>query len=570
MRTLWNIPKIAFVVFGIILVVFFRFYQLGSTPSGIALDEANYGYDAFSILNTGKDMWGQIGISLKSLGEYKPTGLTFTLIPIIKMFGLSTFATRLPSAIFGLLTIVVIFYLLKLLLKDKLVAFLGAIILGLSPWHLGLSRQYYESVSGLLFIASSIYFQIKYIRDPKNYRNIIIAAILSSVAGYYYQVLRYIGLGLLAIAILITNFPKLHKIVKFGFIALLFWLLTSIPYLTDMFGSRGLIRLGQENAMHEYGDVLVVTEKRQTCYLSFGKNPILSKICYGWWNKPGEKFLKIGKTYIELLSPKYLFNENNQGDTISEGNGAYLEIMVIFYLLGIFYLFKNIAKKEHLYIVLALLFSAVPIAASFSLGIQRNVVGLFLVAVISGYGLFFGKEMLFQKFRNPLRTIIIVTVGVLFVWLQSRYIANYFLVYTKLKPDVWHSDTPEIMNWLSVNRNGRKIAFYDFSYGTLYYSFYNKLDPRQFQRDSQWTKPDKFGALNIVGLNNVVLSGSDLYESICVHRDKNVPSTLLVITGSKPEWESVVLKQTKNFIGIHVLHEIYDSKTLFEMGMCGK
>lgn len=570
MRTFPSIFKIFLAISGILLLVFFRFFQLGQIPYGIALDEANYGYDAFSILNTGKDMWGQIGISLKSLGEYKPTGLTFTIMPFIQLFGLSTLSTRLPSAIYGLLTVVVSYFLLSKLLKDKVVAFIGAMILGLSPWHLGLSRQYYESVSGLFFIATSIYFQIKYIRDPKNVKNIVIAAIFASIAGYYYQVLRYIGLGLLGIAVLISHLPKYDKIIKYGLTALLVWILASSAYLGDMFGSRGLIRLGQENSMHEYGDVLVVTEKRQLCYLSTGKNLLLSKICYAWWNKPGEKLIQIGKTYMELVSPNYLFDVNNQGDTISEGNGAYLEITVIFYLLGLFYLLKNISKKEHQYILLAYLFSILPIAASFSLGIQRNVVGLFLVAIISGYGISYGYELLVKNVGFLVRAVIMVTIVLVFAWLQTRYIANYFLVYTKLKPEVWHSDTPELMTWLSENRNGRKIAFYDFSYGTLYYSFFAKLDPLQFQKDSIWTEPDKYGALNIVGLKGMLSSGSDLYESICKKQSKDEPSTLLVITGSKPEWEKAVLKQTKNYIGIHVLHEVYDSKDLFEMGMCGR
>lgn len=551
------------------LLIFLRFYQLGSIPGGIALDEANYGYDAYSISDTGKDMWGQMGISLKSLGEYKPAGLTFTLIPIIKVFGLSTFTTRLPSAVFGLLTLIVTFYLLKLLLKDSVVSFIGAIFLGLSPWHFGLSRQYYESVSGLFFIVASIYFQIKYIRDPKVTKNIIIAAVLASFGGYYYQVLRYLGLGQLGLVVAIPNWGKLKLLVKYGFIALLFWTFASIPYLGDMFGSRGLMRLSQENSMHEFGDVLTITENRQLCYLSSGKNLMVAKICYAWWNKPGEQMMKIGKTYIELLSPKYLFNENNQSDTIIPFTGAYLEFMVIFYVLGLYYLVKNIGKKEHLYLLLSYLFSAIPIAVSFSLGIQRNVVGLYLVLIISSYGLYFGKVLLFRYFKWPTKAFAIIGISLIFIWLQSRYLANYFLVYTKTQPEVWHTETPEIMRWLGENNKGRKIVFLDFPYATLYYSFFNKLDPVEFQSSSKWSEPDKFGALNIVGVSDKIISSSGLFEEICIHKNKAEPSKLLVLPGHKPDWSSVVLKQTTNFTGIHVLHEIYDTKSLYDLGVCG-
>jgi hypothetical protein len=246
----------------LILITFLRFTQLGSVPPGIALDEANYGYDAYSISRTGRDMWGQMGTSLKSLGEYKPVGLTLTLLPIVESLGLSTTATRLPSAVLGLLTVVVTFYTLKVLLKNTWISLIGAVVLAVSPWHFGLSRQYYESVSGLCFIAASIYYQIKYLRAPSTLKYLILAAVLAAVAGYYYQVLRHLGLGLLGLCVVLAHLPKANQVIKYGLLALLCWAVGAALYLPDMFGSRGLMRLTQENAMHEYGDVLVVTEKR--------------------------------------------------------------------------------------------------------------------------------------------------------------------------------------------------------------------------------------------------------------------------------------------------------------------
>jgi hypothetical protein len=171
-------------------------------------------------------------------------------------------------------------------------------------------------------------------------------------------------------------------------------------------------------------------------------------------------------------------------------------------------------------LLLSYLFSAIPIAASFSLGIQRNVVGLYLVLIICSYGIYFGKVLLSKYLKAPLRIFVIILLSIIFIWLQSRYLANYFLVYTKLQPEVWHTETPEIMRWLGENNKGREIIFYDFSYATLYYSFFNKLDPAEFQHNSKWSEPDKFGALNIVGMSNKIASGSDLFENICTHQQE--------------------------------------------------
>jgi hypothetical protein len=43
--------------FIICLAIFLRFYQLGNIPAGFLNDEANAGYDAYSVLLTGKDQW---------------------------------------------------------------------------------------------------------------------------------------------------------------------------------------------------------------------------------------------------------------------------------------------------------------------------------------------------------------------------------------------------------------------------------------------------------------------------------------------------------------------------------
>lgn len=50
-------PAIIF-IFAIVIGAFFRFHQLGKTPVGFYVDEASMGYNAFSILKTGKDEYG--------------------------------------------------------------------------------------------------------------------------------------------------------------------------------------------------------------------------------------------------------------------------------------------------------------------------------------------------------------------------------------------------------------------------------------------------------------------------------------------------------------------------------
>src|SRR3990167_8496580 len=90
-----------------------RLWQLGNVPISPDWDEVALGYNAYSILQTGKDEYGEfMPIILRSFDDYKPALYAYCIIPFIKLFGLSTFSIRLPSAITGVLMIIGIYYLI--------------------------------------------------------------------------------------------------------------------------------------------------------------------------------------------------------------------------------------------------------------------------------------------------------------------------------------------------------------------------------------------------------------------------------------------------------------------------
>ena len=106
--------KIEKVFFWLLLSVFFisalalRFYKFGEIPVGFNRDEASIGYTAYSLLKTGKDEYGKsFPLSFKSFGDWKLPLYPYLVTPFIKIFGLSEFAVRLPSALFGVLTVIV-------------------------------------------------------------------------------------------------------------------------------------------------------------------------------------------------------------------------------------------------------------------------------------------------------------------------------------------------------------------------------------------------------------------------------------------------------------------------------
>src|SRR5579885_3686835 len=121
----------------IILATVLRFYKLDQIPPSLNWDEAAAGYNAYTIANWGKDEWGQTFplIFTSFLDDKHPVHI-YTAAILIKLFGLSDFVTRSAGALFGVLNVLVIFFLAKILFKSNLAPFFSALFLAISPYDI--------------------------------------------------------------------------------------------------------------------------------------------------------------------------------------------------------------------------------------------------------------------------------------------------------------------------------------------------------------------------------------------------------------------------------------------------
>src|SRR3989304_6475119 len=99
---------------------FLRFIAIDKIPAGFTPDEASFGYDAYSILNTGKDQWGHtLPLVFESFGDYKSPLYVYITIPSVLVFGLNKFSVRLPNAIIGTLAIYAVYLLVIEIFHNK-------------------------------------------------------------------------------------------------------------------------------------------------------------------------------------------------------------------------------------------------------------------------------------------------------------------------------------------------------------------------------------------------------------------------------------------------------------------
>jgi len=119
------------------IIIFFafalRFIGLDKLPPSLNWDEVSHGYNAYSVLKTGTDEWGNFPIfNFRAYGDYPlPLNLYLT-IPFIAIFGLTEFAIRFPHVILGVLTVISTYFLALGVTKKKNIALVSAFLMAIS------------------------------------------------------------------------------------------------------------------------------------------------------------------------------------------------------------------------------------------------------------------------------------------------------------------------------------------------------------------------------------------------------------------------------------------------------
>lgn len=122
-----------------------RFYRVGDYPP-LLWDEASLAYNAYSILKTGKDEYGQFfPLVFRSFGDFKPGFYVYLALPFVYLFGLNQLAVRLPSVLAGSFLPVIIFLWMQKYYSRSTFPYIISLITCFNPFNLHFSRGAWES-----------------------------------------------------------------------------------------------------------------------------------------------------------------------------------------------------------------------------------------------------------------------------------------------------------------------------------------------------------------------------------------------------------------------------------------
>lgn len=232
-KTNYKLDK-SYILIGVVVIVFLigiliRVFGIQDMPNALNCDEASAGYEAYSILNYGIDRNGnKLPAFLVSWGSGQNVLLSYLSIPFIKIFGLSVLSVRLPMALVGCVSLIVMFLLLKRISNSK-IALIGLIFFTICPWHIMKSRWGLESNLFPDLILIFTYLLVKGIED-KNKFLYYLSFVIAGISAYSYGT-SYYFLPVFIIPLLIVLVRKKKIEIKQAIVSIIIVGIVSLPII---------------------------------------------------------------------------------------------------------------------------------------------------------------------------------------------------------------------------------------------------------------------------------------------------------------------------------------------------
>jgi len=475
------------------LAIALRLVVIEKVPPSLNWDEISHGYNAYSILKTGKDEWGvRLPTIFRAYGDYKlPVYIYLTAVSEL-IFGLSAFSVRLPSILAGIITVIFTYFLVKKLFNKK-AALLSSFLVAIEPWSFFLSRGAFEANLALAFIVSGIYL---FILGLEKHKYLPISALLLGLSVWTYNSAR-IFVPLFLIVLLALYWQELTKTWEKNRRPIIFSLaltfLFLIPMLLQLLAPVGRARYGKVSIIDE-GAVVQINEKRASSIYP----AILSRLIY---NK-GTFFAKaFVRNYLSHFSFGFLFTKGGTHYQFSvPGKGLIYTINILFFLLGLYYLLTNRTRESFL-LLIWLLLSVVPSSLTREAPhVLRAITMLPVPMIVSALGFFYFLEKT-EKLKISRGTLTSIYIILLIVFAQN-YFKTYFSDYRKSYSWAWQYGYKEAVAFSKENYTKYDKIVVTKKYGEPheFFLFFWPWEPEEFREDpnlirfeqSDWFWVDRF------------------------------------------------------------------------------
>ncbi len=523
----------------LVLAALLRLWDLGSNPPGVIPDEAEFGYAAYSIIHTGTTSYGNSNpLLFYAPGDYYPPLYTYILIPLVWLFGLSITIVRLPSAVFGIISCIFVYILIRQLYRSRLAALAGALLMAINPWSLFYSRQGRFEMIGLALVLAGVIAFI-YAISKGSRKSIIWSAALLGLSLFANDSTKIV-VPLLAGALCVYAWPQLRmkrrRLYAFAGVFTLFLVLTAKVVFID--GQIGDYTQAAGSLTSELA--VTVNEERR-----FSDAPQLIKTVFH--NKATVLAHRYLTEFVSVFSVDWLFVNGHGHPQESIGRyGQYLLFELPLFFIGLTYMWKR--KRESMLLVFWLLAAHIPGAVTSGRFFPyRSILMLPVPIIISSVGADTYVAWVSQMSRR--QRIAIGSISAFIICsVTAGFLSTYFYEFPVYSSEWRYKEKTDALRYAIRQEATYEHIFIAGQFESTY-AFMSGLDPKLYA--NAVSSPKNYNDIPTVVLGKYTF-GSFPVSSIATP-SAYFPPDSLVIADTVPDGVEPIRK----FVGTEPLRPVY-------------
>jgi len=486
------------------VAIFVRFFQVTKFPPSLYDEEIALGYDAYSILKTGKDHLGNPPplVAFESYGDYKPALYFYLIVPTIAVFGLNEFAVRLPAMIVGVLIVVGVGLIAREVTgaekrKALIMQLIAMGVTTISPWAIMFSRAGWEANIATCFVVWGVVFGLFHLRTQKWWWAAV-TFLSFALSMYTYHSARVIA-PFLALAMLLWWIAekkllqlKLKKNLLQYFFAGLFFLFLTAPIVLSLTNKTTQERFAETNIFAD-GHVVLMSNH----YQEMADHAWWARFLYHRYVFYTKEFLA---NYLKHFSVDFLFvhGDTNLRHSVQFFGQLYLT-EAVFVFLGLVFFLKN-WRKPFAYLLFWLLIGITPAALTTAAPHALRtlpVMPVFLILISFGvWESVMEAKGFIEKNLPRLKKWAVVLPAILVVGSYALQFVGfwhfYSTVYPKRYSGGWQYGYQQIVEEVNRRRANFQHVYItrEMDRPAMAYFFFSQTDPRKVQKIDKTLQQD--------------------------------------------------------------------------------
>lgn len=474
----------------VILAFFLRIYHVSTLPNGLYQDETAIGYNAFSILKTGMDEHHKFfPLYFKSFGDYKLPIYIYLSSISIYFFGLTAFAVRFPSILFGTIAVFAIFLFVSQLTQKRIMALLAAFLLAINPWHMHFSRAAFEVNVAVTFLLLGIVFFLFAVK--KNHVLFFVSIFLFAISLYTYNVTRLLA-PLTLVYLFIFYRKELAKIPIRKLIIIGMWgLLLVSPFLLTLLASGGVGSTREGLLLSSESQAHMLQERSY-----FVQFPYIFQAVF--FSKYTQLLFLYIQNIIGIFSTNFFFITGSPHGNHSIGLGMFYPFEFFTILCGILFMYKREKMASFLYGLLTLMILILALSKEVPHG-TRGFSLVIPLTIFSAIGCFYIMQYIRMINYSLIKIAVTVFVSIIVIITVTHYFLVYLFVFPKTYAKAWNSEDQKIVGYLKTYEDQADTIIIDVDSRLPYTSilFYEQYLPKKFQKSVVYQADNKLGYIGV-------------------------------------------------------------------------